>query len=163
MLASWANMLGSTLAIGYYTAAFERYNIADPKWQNIVDFNNIAIKPPYAALKPTLLPSFQYITVHQIQLLGLCGSVIHTERNNTAYCGKLAVSKVQTIIGLRGKLKSGNNVKVCHYSAFCQGQGHKYLPAEYGVFKCNSSTMKRVAPLPLDDDQPISFSPYMMP
>ena len=103
MLASWANMLGSTLAIGYYTAAFERYNIADPKWQNIVDFNNIAIKPPNAALKPTLLPSFQYISVHQIQLLSLYGSVVHTERNNTAYWGKLAVAKVQTVVGPRAK------------------------------------------------------------
>ena len=66
-------------------------------------FSNIAIKPPNAALKPTLLPSFQYISVHQIQLLSLYGSVVHTERNNTAYWGKLAVAKVQTVVGPRAK------------------------------------------------------------
>mgnify|MGYP001793441997 CR=1 FL=1 len=33
------------------------------------------------------------------------------------------------------------------------------LPAEYLVSKLTSSTMKRVAPFPLDDGQPISFFP----
>ena len=39
-------------------------SVADPKWQNIIDFNNLKINPPRTALKPTLWHLFQYITAY---------------------------------------------------------------------------------------------------
>ena len=55
-------------------------SVANPKWQNIVDFNSLKMEP-YTALKPTLWPLFQCITVHLIPLVSCCGPVVHTESN----------------------------------------------------------------------------------
>ena len=52
-----------------------------PKWENIIDFNNLKIETPHTALKPTLWPLFQYITAHQILLVGFCGPVVDKESN----------------------------------------------------------------------------------
>ena len=52
-------------------------SIANLKWQNIVDFNNLKRPPPpYTALEPTLWPSFQYITAHLMQFVSFCGAVV---------------------------------------------------------------------------------------
>ena len=74
---------------------------ANPKWQNMVDFSNLKIKPPYTALEPTLWSLFQYISAHLIQLVSFCGPVVHTESNYMT--GKLAASKIRRVVDLRVK------------------------------------------------------------
>ena len=56
-------------------------SVANPKWQNIVDFSNLKIETLYGALKPTSWPLFQCITAHQIQLVSFHGPVVDKESN----------------------------------------------------------------------------------
>ena len=71
-----------------------------PNGEQIVDFSNLKIETPYTALKPTLGLLFQYISAQQIELVSVCGSVAHTDRNYMTLSGTSSASKVKKVIDL---------------------------------------------------------------
>mgnify|MGYP001793388321 CR=1 FL=1 len=56
-------------------------SVANPKWQDMVDLNNLKIESPYATLKHTLGPLFSALLLTKYISTNFCRPVVQTESN----------------------------------------------------------------------------------